>query len=324
MQLRGSCSRFACALFLTVVAASPATAAVIVNDSWADGGRNNGADPLDANWWTSASPAGIEVTVGSLGMVTGSSGRGIHAVFPTQTLANVGDVLVATYTFKTPAKVGSAGPGAFRVALFDTLGRAGLDADVAASSGSPSALYGWGTAATPPGPGTAGLPGYMMDMDVGTGADNLNFRRHDSGTIIPTGRLLGTTTGFTSIPPAGPNSAYVLVPNTQYTGSLTMERLSATEMRITGTLGLAVHSVTDTFDSASFGMLAFWANSNMFGTSNTPGEADNGIDFSNVNIEFTPVPEPATISLALFGTLALLRRSPHRRQGASPGKDASL
>ena len=35
--------------------APTARAAMIVNDSWADGGRNNGADPLDSNWWTSAS-----------------------------------------------------------------------------------------------------------------------------------------------------------------------------------------------------------------------------------------------------------------------------
>ena len=103
--------------------AASASATVIVNDSWADGGRDNGADPLDTNWWTSASSQGIEVSVGSLGMVTGSSGRGIHAIFPTQTLANVGDRLVATYTFTTPATVGrTTGPAVFRVGLFDTLG----------------------------------------------------------------------------------------------------------------------------------------------------------------------------------------------------------
>src|SRR3954471_4162315 len=90
------------------LAASSARATLIVDDSWADGGRNNGADPLDSNWWTSSASSGIEVSVGSLGMVTGTSGRGIHTIFPTQTLANVGDSLVATYTFKTPATVGTA------------------------------------------------------------------------------------------------------------------------------------------------------------------------------------------------------------------------
>src|SRR5438477_6842250 len=74
-----------------------ARATVVVDDSWADGGRTNGADATDSAWWTSAASAGIEVSVGSLGLVTGTTGRGIHTVFPTQTLANVGDALVATY-----------------------------------------------------------------------------------------------------------------------------------------------------------------------------------------------------------------------------------
>ena len=149
---------------LIVSTVPTAHAAVIVNDSWADAGRDNGADPLDSNWWTSSSSSGIEVSAGSLGMVTGTSGRGIHTVFPTQTLANVGDKLVATYTFTTPATVGSGGTGAFRVGLFDTLGRAELNADVSASSGSPNSVY--GLFSTP----TDALPGYMMDMDLGTGA----------------------------------------------------------------------------------------------------------------------------------------------------------
>lgn len=290
------------ALIATLVLSTSLEAALIVNDSWADGGRNNGADPLDSNWWTSASASGIEVAVGSLGMVTGTSGRGIHTIFPTQTLANIGDKLVATYAFTTPATVGSGGTGAFRAGLFDTLGRAGLDADISASSGSPNALYGWGTGAG--GPGTAGLPGYMMDMDVGTGAEDLSFRQHDAGTVAPTGRLMGTTTGFTQISPTGPDGAYVFAANTAYTGSLTITRISATDMQITGTLGAATHSVTDAFDSASIGMLAFWANSNIFGSSATPGEANNGIDFSNVRIEFVPIPEPATLGLAALGVLA--------------------
>ncbi len=265
-----------------------AGADVIVDDSWADGGRDDGADALDSNWWTSASPNGIEVAVGSLGMVTGTSGRGIHTVFSTQTLANIGDTLVATYTFRTPATVGMGRSAAFRVGLFDTLGRTGLNADVFASSGSPSPLYGYYAT------GATGLPGYMMDMDVGTGTDDLNFRRHETEVNVPaqtpTGRLMGTTTGFTGISPSGPDDAYFIVPNTTYTGSLTITRVSATEMELIGTLGSAVHTVTAVFDSASFGLLAFHANANAFGDSSIPGEPNNGIDFLNVRIEFIGAP----------------------------------
>jgi PEP-CTERM motif len=284
------------------VSPPPLHAAVVVDDSFTDGGRNDGADPLDTNWWTSSASSGIEIAPGSLGMVTGGTGRGIHAIFPTQQLANIGDSLKATYTFTTPATVGSGGSGAFRVGLFDTLGRAGLNADVSASTAAPNAVYGLYSA------GTTGLPGYMLDMDVGTGTEDLSFRQLDTAinttAQTPTGRLMGTTAGFTTIG-TGPDGSYAFAANTQYTGSLTVTRLNATDYTITGTLttpaGTTTHSVTDTFDSDSFGMLAFWANSSIFGSSSTPNTADNGIDFSNVKIEYTSVPEPASLSLLVIG-----------------------
>jgi hypothetical protein len=216
--------------------------------------------------------------------------------------------LIATYTFTTPATIGSNATGAFRVGLFDTLGRAGLNADITASSGTPNAVYGWGTGASPAGPGTAGLPGYMMDMDMRTGADDLSFRTHDTGTVTPTGRLMGTTTGFTQVSPTGPDGAYTFAANTTYTGSLSLTRISATEVEVAGALGLATHSVIDVFDSSSYGMLAFWANSNIFGSSSTPGVANNGIDFSNVTIEFIAIPEPSCLALLGLAGLALVRR----------------
>jgi hypothetical protein len=307
-----SVSWAACGALLGLLVMAPsAQAAVIVDDSWADGGRDNGADPLDSNWWTSANSNGIEVSTGSLGLVTGTSGRGIHTIFPTQTLANVGDKLTATYTFTTPATVGSGRSTGFRVGLFDTLGRAGLDADITASSGSPNPVYGYYAT------NDEGLPGYMMDFDVGTGSEDINFRQHDTPVNVfaetPTGRLMGTTTGFTSISPSGPDGAYVFAANTTYTGSFMITRTSATEMELTGTLGAASHTVTDVFDSADFGMLGFWANSNVFGSSSSPNTADNGIDFSNVKIEFTPIPEPASLALlSISGLLVTFRRPPRK------------
>jgi len=83
-------------------------------------------------------------------------------------------------------------------------------------------------------------------------------------------------------------------------------------MELTGTLGAATHTVADTFDSADIGMLAFWANSNVFGSSSSPNTADNGIDFSNVKIEFIPIPEPA--SLVLLSMSGLLVASCRRRR----------
>jgi hypothetical protein len=291
-------------------------AVIIFNDSWTDGGRTNGADPTDIDWWTSASSQGIEVSPGSMGMVTGSSGRGIHTTFPTRRLSEVGRKITATYTFTTPATVSSsAQAAAFRVGLFDHLGRTGLKADVPASSGMPNALYGWGTGNG--GPGTAGLPGYMLDMDVAqtTASNDLSFRSHNTDTVGGTGRLMGTTTGFTQLSPTGPDGAFSFTPNTTYTGSFSIERINATQMRLTATLGSASHTITDTFDSDRVGMLAFWANSNIFGSSQTPNTPNNGIDFSNINVVF--IPEPGTalcvIVATLIGCCTGMRWQPCRR-----------
>jgi hypothetical protein len=296
-----------CVVTVALFATATQAAVIVVNDSWTDGGRNDGPDPLDSNWWTSASSQGIEVSPGSLGMVTGTSGRGIHTVFPTKKLNDVGDKIIATYTFTTPATVGS-GTAAFRAGLFDTLGRSGLNADVSASSGSPNAVYGWGTGNL--GPGTAGLPGYMLDMDVATttASNDFSFRSHNTDTVSPTGRLMGTTTGFQQLSPTGPDGAFSFSPNTTYTGSFSIERVNATDMRLTATLGAASHTITDAFDSDEYGMLAFWANSNIFGSSGTPNTPDNGIDFSNVTIVFIPEPASLLMLLSSSGLLLAFRR----------------
>src|SRR6478672_3618034 len=83
---------------------------IVVNDSWADGGRNTGADPIDTDWWTSTSNQAIEVSAGSMGLVTGSSGRGIHGIYTPVQLVNPGDYVKATFTFTTPSTV-VASPG---------------------------------------------------------------------------------------------------------------------------------------------------------------------------------------------------------------------
>jgi hypothetical protein len=292
-----------CATSLPLHAAST----TIVDDSWTDGGRSNGADPLDSNWWTSNSPNAIEVSAGQLGLVSGSSGRGIHTIFPTRTLS-VGDRLVATYTFTTPATVRTF-PAGFRIGLFDTLDRAGLDADVPASSAAPNPLYGNSATATP------GLPGYMMTMDVGLGNDHIAFRKHD--TTASTGLLLGTTIGFTVINPTDSSDGYFIQPGTTYTGSFALKRITATEMELTGALGTYTYSNTSTFDSASFGMLAFLVRGDVFGGSNVPNEPDNGIDFSNVRIEFHPaaVPEPSTFTLFGVAALGVVVAARRRRSG---------
>lgn len=291
---------FGCAL---LALAPNAGAAIIVNDSWADGGRNDGADPLDANWWTSTTSQAIEVSVGSLGLVSGSSGRGIHGTYAGPTLVNDGDFVKSTFAFTTPATVTTTtAAAAFKVGFFNTNGNTGLAADLSASSTTPNPIY-------------DPLPGYMMDFDVASGSANLTFREK-SPVPGSTGQLLGTTTGFVQLGAGG--NVYAFAPNTAYTGVYSITK-TASGIDLFGSLsdGSGVLSSFTSSDSSpstlTFDLLGFHVNASIFGTSPTPNTANNGIDFSNITIETNVVPEPgalllAGISATLFGAFATVWR----------------
>ncbi|OUD08420.1 hypothetical protein BVC71_12990 [Marivivens niveibacter] len=251
-----------------------ATAGVIFDDSFTDGGRDDGADATDVNWWTTTTSAAIEVGQDSLGLVSGTSGRGIRTVFEPQRLA-VGQTLQSRFDFVTPETIGTDRDSAFRIGLFDTLGREQLRADLSASSSRPQPLY-------------DGLPGYMIAFDVGmTDATQsaISVLRHNVDTQ---GRLLGTTKGYSKIGRGG--DPYEFRPNTAYTGVISVTRdddglTVAGELYQDGVL-VSTFAVADPDTGLeNIGMLAFHVNSKTFGSSKDPNTADNGIDFTNVRID---------------------------------------
>ncbi|MDZ4657555.1 MAG: PEP-CTERM sorting domain-containing protein [Bythopirellula sp.] len=281
--------------FLPMVSTVQAT--IIVDDSWADGGRTNGVDAQDTDWWASTTASAIEVAVGSLGLVSGSSGRGIHGTFAAQSL-NVGDSLKTTSTFTTPATV-RPGSAAFRFGLFDTTGKPGLAADISASSGTPNAIYN-------------NLPGYMMDLDVNlaTNDENISMRERSNPA---SGQLMATTADYTSLTAGG--NTYKFLANTSYTVILSVKRTGLDTLDITGSLSqgnteLSSYTATDASGIAStFGMLAFHVTSNVFGSVNTVNTPNNGIDFTNIKIEYCAIPEPASlILLGCAGAFAFASR----------------
>jgi phage tail sheath gpL-like len=74
---------------------------------------------------------------------------------------------------------------------------------------------------------------------------------------------------------------------------------------------LTSHTLSDTNSIVNnIGVLGVWANSSTFGTSATIGQADNGIDFTNIKIEF--IPEPTSAGL-LIGGLVVVSRFLRRR-----------
>ncbi len=303
----------ACAIIALALNVNPLTAAtlgVVVDDSFADGDRaKTGA--LDADWWSSSSTSGSNVQddVGSLTLVTGTSGRGMHATFAPQNLS-VGQTITATYTFTTPETVGTNRSGGFKVALADGSDPLLAD-DLSSSSSSVNPLY-------------TDLPAYMTDFDINLtgsnlGKDDISIREH----LVPNalGRFLGTSGSgeWTSLGSSS-DAGYSIVANTEYTGVISITRTAADTADIFGSLSqgttlLDSYTRTDSSDIANnIGVLAFWANSNTFGTSNSGGDPDNGMSLTNVLIEVTgpvEIPEPSSLALGL-STLALLSFS--RRQ----------
>jgi len=275
----------------------------VFNDSFADGDRIDGVDANDTNWYTTTSSQAIEVSTGSLGLVSGTSGRGIHTVVTPQALAQTGDSLTLRFTFTTPATVGTSKSSSVRFGFFNSNGAA-VAQDYTSSTDSA-----WDV-----------VSGYMMDWDVGTGSENISFRqRNDPTGIGGNDRLLGTTSFFTSLSDGG--GAYSFTANTTYNGLLQIAMTGASELTLTGTLADASDVTLSTFSAAvstdletTFDLVGLHVNSNVFGSSSSPGDPDNGIDFSNISLEV--VPEPSTVSFVMGGLVLagmMIRRVRRRR-----------
>ena len=252
----------------------------IIDDSFADGDRT-ATGALDADWWSSSQGNGsnVDISAGALSLVTGTSGRGMHATFAPQVLA-IGDSITATYAFTTPATIGVNRGTAFKVALMD-LNNPGLAADLLSSSSSSNPLY-------------VGQPGYFSAFDVdsvGGGTQDTDLRKHDIASTA--GRFLGTATEWSALSSSA-DAGYAFAPNTDYVGVFKITRTGAdsvdvfSSLRLAGGALLDSHTASDTSAIANnFGMLGFWVNSNSFGSSNVAGTADNGLTFTNVMIEST-------------------------------------
>ena len=258
----------------TTSARSAAVAGVLVDDSFTDGGRDDGIDALDTNWWTTTNSSALEVGEGYLGLVSGGSGRGLRTTFDAQTLLE-GQTLKASFTFMTPATIGKKRDSAFRIGLYDKLGRAELEGDLSASSKKPNKSY-------------DGLPGYMIDFDINpknASKANIDIRKHKDANH---GRLLGTTKGYKRL--GGGGSSYQFEAEQTYMGSISIKKLSS-GLVVAGALSqggkvISEFGVTDADSEVNnFGMLAFHVNSKTFGSSKKKNTPDNGIDLQNVKIE---------------------------------------
>ena len=259
------------------LSAAPAKAGIVFNDSFADGGRDDGADESDTNWWHTTNSSSLEITADTLGLVSGGSGRGLRTTFAPQALTE-GQTLQASFTFTTPETIGTDRDSAFRVGMFNKLGRVELESDQSASSKQPNKNY-------------DGLPGYMIDFDINLkdpSTANIDIRKHKDDQQ---GRLLGTTKGYKRL--GGGGDSYQFAAGQTYTGVMAIKKISD-GVEISGSLSqdgsvLSNFSIVDEgSDTNNIGMLAFHVNSKTFGSSKKKEEPDNGLDFSNVRVEVLP------------------------------------
>ena len=263
---------------------------VQINDDFADGDRAaTGAN--DASWWSSSSTSGnsVEIAPGALGLVTGTSGRGMHGTFTPQTL-EIGETIVATMTFTTPTTVGTNRGSGLKFALMD-FNNPALAADLLSNSASVNPLY-------------TDLPGYLIDLDVNTGAAaDVTVRKHN--TPNATGRFLGTTGEWTNMGSSG-DAGYAFAPATEYVVEMSILRTGEDSVDISGSLSQGA-TLLDSFSTSdasgianNFGMLGIWANSNTFGSTNAAGDPDNGLTFSNISIGVIELPkEPVDPGLVI-------------------------
>ena len=178
------------------------------------------------------------------------------------------------------------------------------------------------------------MPGYIAEFDVRDQfLEDTDLRFRESFPILGTGQLLATTGGFANVGSTGPDEGFQILPNTEYTATVSytldadgnIELFSSLEGTGVGGDPAAPfsvsHSVVDSDGpfSTTFGFFGIGVSSDAFGVSNDPGlnaagveidglANDNGIEITNVRIEFSEIPEPSSLMLAFAAVAPLVRR----------------
>ena len=313
---------FAFALFVVGALAVRSNAAVLLNDSWADGSRTEANLPTESPVWAGVSGTdggSLAVTTGALQNTMGTSSRKIWTYFTSDNSApdgnqphnavtslGVGGTLKTSVSFTLPAGATSASTGKdFRFGIFHDP----TNARVQTNSNSDSGGGFWDDAT-----------GYNVNLplnSVGSGTNPLQVGKRTNNSSP---NISATGSAYTLAPSGG--AAYALSASTVYTLELLLNRVSAGQLDVTATLkdGSTVLSTLTAADTgAAFGGTAItptlpgsgapYSNfDQLFWRMSSATEASQ-INITNFFVELTPgVPEPASLALLSFGLLGIGRR----------------
>ena len=286
-------------LGLAVTTTGPvASAAILLNDTFADGNRTSTSLPTDSAVWVSHA-ADTVVGPGSVAFTQGTGSKKLWTHYATdgaEVDLAVGDKLIATIDFTPRGALYANTSRSFRFGLFNDP----TDAQLASDTNSDDGGGRWSDST-----GYAVLLALNNDGAGGTGAQ--------VGKRTGTGSLLGST-GLYTLSSGG--SPIVNALDTQYTLTLELERAATDVMNVSFSIAdaggvISSHSVIDDPTGAAAlgaGPIATKFEQLFFRFSSAATTSDI-VDINRIQVEHVvAVPEPATAAIALMGVATLLRR----------------
>ncbi|HEY1661029.1 MAG TPA: immunoglobulin domain-containing protein [Verrucomicrobiae bacterium] len=269
-------------ILLFVLTLLPAYATVLLDDTWADGTRNNENLPTDAAWYFSSASA-VATTTGAMTMTVGGSAVLGVSYFTTnassQVTLNVGDTLLTTATFTFNGLATGSSSGGFRFAVCD-FGTSRVSAD----------FSGNGTQGT----NVSAYADFQTMSTTFGSASPINVIKR---TTLADSSLFGTGSDWTSMGtgPGNISNFPGFSNGTQYTLQIALQRTGASTMLVTetwvNTATGATISTNETDSSAS--------NFSFDGVAMRPQGASSSattIIFNEVRVELVTGSSPPTIS----------------------------
>ena len=220
------CILFVLAAIVGLAGVSHAT--VYLDDTWADGTRNNQALPTNSAWFCSTSGS-LTASTGAMSLAVGNGGIAALTYFTTNDTnsvhLDVGDTLVATISlsFSGVAAQNSSSSG-FRMGLFDFADSTLSPKRVSSDSG----LGGNNTQGN-------GVQGYALFQNMGATFNNSNPMTIVKRTTLSDSALLGTTGDYTTLTngPGNTSSFPGFANGTNYVLQYTFQRTGASALAIT-------------------------------------------------------------------------------------------